>query len=195
MLEGLLVDLVPFGEAFRKNEPRWINSEAMFWGTAGDRPLHSKAAIERWHAERAEREARTGSAMVLLGIRTKSGVPLGDIELDELLPHHRLAMIGIGINEPDYWGGGYGTDALLLIMEYAFNWLDFRKLWLSTMGINIRMQRAALKVGFHEEVRRRRLWLADGQWTDDVMYGMLREEWPGREAMVERLGLRAREDA
>ena len=194
MLEGLLVDLVPYGKAFLDRDHVWWNNESAFWGMAGGRMILSKATLDRWHAERANEPARSDS-VIWFGIRSKSGVPLGDIELDELLPHHRLAMIGIGINEPDYWGGGYGTDALLLIMEYAFNWLDFRKLWLSTMGINIRMQRAALKVGFHEEVRRRRLWLADGQWTDDVMYGILLEEWPGREAMVERLGLRAREDA
>jgi len=29
----------------------------------------------------------------------------------------------------------------------------------------------------------------DGVWVDGLLYGMLREEWPGREALVERLGL------
>lgn len=193
MLEGILVDLVPYGKAFLDNEHRWINGESAFWGTAGDRLILSKAAIERWRAESAGRDRPTHSAKVWFGIRSKSGVPLGDIALGHILPHHRIAEIGIGIGEPDYWGGGYGTDALLLMVEFAFNWLDLRKLCLDTMGLNVRMQRAAEKVGFHEEARRRCLWYADGQWTDDVLYGLLREDWPGREALVERLGLRARE--
>lgn len=194
MLEGILVDLVPYGKAFRDQEHRWLNNESTFWGMGGARLLLSKAELERWRTERAEREERTGSAAVWFGIRAKSGVPLGDVELDDIAPHHRLAMIGIGIGEPEYWGGGYGLDALLLIVEYAFSWLDHRRLWLDTMGTNVRMQRAAEKAGFREEARRRHFWLADGQWTDDVVYGMLREEWPGYAALVERLGLRARED-
>lgn len=194
MFEGILVDLVPYGKAFFDREHRWLNNESAFWGTAGDRLIVSKAQVERWQSERQQGSERPDRA-IWFGMRTKSGVPLGDITLAEILPHHRVAMIGIAIGEPDYWGGGYGTDALLLIVEYAFNWLDYHKLWLSTMSTNRRMQRAAEKAGFHEEARRRRFWLADGQWMDDVMYGMLHEEWLGRDVMVERLGLREREGA
>lgn len=194
MLEGVLVDLVPYGKAFLENERRWYNSEVYFWGTAGDRAVFTRAQVERWQAERAEGAERRASTSVWFGIRTKDGKPLGDIALDEMQPHHRVALIGEMIGEPEYWGGGYGTDALLLIVEYAFDWLDLRKLWLSTMGINARMQRAALKVGFREEARRRWFWYADGAWTDDVIFGLLRDEWPGRDALVERLGLRAREE-
>lgn len=192
MFEGILVDLVPYGKAFLEQEHRWSNNESAFWGTAGERLIVSKAVIGRWQAERQYDTARADGAPIWFGIRSKSGVPLGDIELGYLSPHYRMSMIGVGIGEPEYWGGGYGTDALLLIVEYAFNWLDHHRLWLHTLGTNVRMQRAALKVGFQEEARRRRLWLADGQWIDDVVFGLLREDWPGRDALVERLGLRAR---
>lgn len=194
MFEGLLVDLVPYGNAFQQQEHRWLNNESAFWGMAGDRLIVSRAAVERWQTERQDDGARPDGGSIWFGIRSKAGVPLGDIELGYISPHHRMSMIGVGIGEPEYWGGGYGTDALLLIMEYAFNWLDHHRLWLHTMGTNVRMQRAATKVGFHEEARRRRFWLADGQWTDDVIYGLLRQDWPGRETLVERLGLHPRQE-
>lgn len=192
MLEGILVDLVPFSKPFLDNEHRWTNSEVSFWWTAGDRVFRSRAAIEREQVQRAEDAERQGSPSVWFGIVTKSGVPLGSVSLTWTMLHHRLAMLGAAIGEPDYWGAGYGTDALLLIMEYAFDWLDYHKLWLGTMGINVRVLRQMEKVGFREEARRRKHWYADGQWTDDVVFGMLREEWPGRETLVERLGLSAR---
>lgn len=192
MFEGILVDLVPYGKAFREQEHRWLNNESAFWGTAGNRLIVSNAQLKRWRDGQLERDERNPNHAIWFGIRTKSGVPLGDVELGDILPHYRVAMIGIGIGEQEYWGGGYGTDALLLIMEYAFNWLDYRKVWLSTMESNVRMQRAAEKAGFHEEARRRCFWLADGQWMDDVVYGVLQEEWPGRDVMVERLGLTPR---
>jgi len=96
------------------------------------------------------------------------------------------------INELDYWGGGYGTDALLLLVDYAFGWLDMRRLWLDTMSSNARVLRQMQKVGFTLEAQLRSVAIADGQWNDEVVFGLMRDEWPGREAMIARLGLRAR---
>jgi RimJ/RimL family protein N-acetyltransferase len=184
MLEGILVDLVPYGERFREISPRWPNSEAEFWGSAGNRHVISKATYRRHIEDWIE------SSGVWFGIQTKDGTPIGQVMMANVLPHHRVAMLGILIGEPDYWGGGYGTDALLLIIDYAFNWLDIRKLWLSTMSINARMSRAAQKTGFRLEACRRGQWYADGVWCDDLAYGLLREEWPGRATLIERLGLK-----
>jgi RimJ/RimL family protein N-acetyltransferase len=193
MLEGLLVDLVPYGDRYLEQEHRWHNSEAWWWATAGDREPVSQSAIRRRHQERAEWVEQHGpSPSVWFGIQTKEGKPLGDIALGWVMPHYRLSMLGAGIGEPEYWGGGYGTDALLLIVDYAFDWLDLHKLWLGTMSCNVRVLRQMEKVGFVREAVRRQQWYGDGVWYDDVMFGLLREEWPGREAMIERLGLKAR---
>lgn len=194
MLEGLLVDLVPFGERFLEQGPRWINSEATFWADAGDRPMRSKAAFRRRVEEGRERQAEHPSTGMWFGIQTKDGKPIGDIQLGLVMPHHRIAMLGAMIGEPDYWGGGYGTDALLLIVDFAFDWLDFHRLWLGTMSINARVIRQMEKVGFTLEARQRGWWYADGVWCDNLVYGLLRDEWPGRPAMIEKLGLRAKKE-
>lgn len=186
-LEGLLVDLVPLGDRFDALEHRWENGEAAFWGDVGDRQLISQVAVKRRQEERvARREQRLHSAF---GIQTKDGTPIGVFFVGDIKPHLRLAILGAQIGEPEYWGGGYGTDALLLVVDYAFDWLDLRRLWLVTMSLNARVMRQMQKVGFALEVRQRRATLADGEWHDLLFYGLLREEWPGREAVVERLGL------
>ena len=193
MLEGLLVDLVPYGKAYAEQEPVWRNSEAWFWASVGDRPLVSKAAVKRHQEEREERRERHGWQGVMFGIQSKDGKPLGDMGMNWVVPWHRLAMLGAAIGDEDYWGGGYGTDALLLLVDYAFDWLDMRKLWLATMSPNERVQRQMVKVGFKLEARQRETFVADGQRVDNLIYGLLREEWPGRAAMIEKLGLRAKE--
>ncbi|WP_119067194.1 GNAT family N-acetyltransferase [Aggregatilinea lenta] len=192
MLEGLLVDLVPYGDAYKRQEYHWRNSEAWFWATAGDRWFLSREHSERSQRERAERAEQHHWQGIMFGIQSKDGQPLGDIGMGWVVPHHRLAMLGAAIGEPAFWGGGYGTDALLLLVDYAFDWLDFHKLWLGTMGINERVQRQMAKVGFTLEVRLRAGMYANGQWTDELQYGLLREEWPGREAVIARIGLKAR---
>lgn len=176
MLEGLLVDLVPYGKPFLELEHKWHNGPAWYWAAVGDRPIVSRAMLERWHQERAEARADHRRDRVSFGVQTKDGKPLGDIALNWVLPHHRLGMLGAAIGEPEYWGGGYGTDALLLLLDYAFDWLDFRKVWLGTMGLNARVMRQMDKVGFTLEGRQREAFVADGQRTDHLLYGMLREE-------------------
>ncbi len=190
MLEGLLVDLVPYGQAHQARDHAWWNNESSFWASMGEREIVSRAAVERRHREWVEPDQpRTG---VAFGVQTKDGTPIGYFGVNFLSYHHRVANLGANISEPGYWGGGYGTDALLLIVDYAFNWLDMRRVWLGTMSLNTRVLRQMEKVGFVLEGRHRRMTLADGQWYDEVIFGLLREEWPGREAMLERLGLRAR---
>lgn len=189
VLEGLLVDLVPYNHVFRACDHAWWNSEATFWASMGERQVVTRAAVEREHREWVESD--TPSTGVGYGVQTKDAKPIGYFGINFLSYTHRAANLGANISEPDYWGGGYGTDALLLIVDYTFHWLDMRRVWLDTMSLNARVLRQMEKVGFQREAVMRREALADGQWVDGVVFGLLREEWPGRDAMIERLGLRA----
>lgn len=189
-LEGLLVDLVPYGKRFIDLEHKWENSEAAFWGDMGDRVIFTRADLRRRRDEWQSHEGPVKS--VPLGIQTKDGTPIGGIFISWIDAWHRTASLGAVIGEPDYWGGGYGTDALLLTVDYAFTWLDLRRLWLMTMSLNERVLRQMAKVGFAQEAIQREATVADGQPFDVVRYGMLREEWPGYAALAERLDLYAR---
>ncbi|MCC6800018.1 MAG: GNAT family N-acetyltransferase [Anaerolineae bacterium] len=194
MFEGLLVDLVPYGKRFFALERTWRNNDSAFWSSGGDRHIVSRASIQRMADRWAEEAEQMGpSRGIMFGVQAKDGTPLGFITINWLLPHSRLAMLGARIGDPAYWGGGYGTDALLLIIDYAFGWLDMRKLWLGTTSVNVRVMRQMEKTGFALEARERCAALMDGVWHDGLLYGLLREEWPGRDAMVERLGLRAKD--
>lgn len=193
MLEGVLLDLVPFGKEFEDNMPGWMNGPMREWWTMDT--LITRAMQER-HIERI-REAPPGQRAqnVRFGMRTKDGVPIGLYSLMHIDPTHRQAEVGAGIGDPDYWGGGFGSDAMLLITAYAFEWLGLRRLYLNTLDTNLRAQRQVEKCGFSRESRRRALMFWNGEWHDWLVYGLLREEWPGYAPMVERLGLRAKAEA
>ena len=93
--------------------------------------MRSKAAFKRNTDEWREHLAENPPPGMWFGIQTKTGKPIGDIMLGEVQIAHRVGMLGMMIGEPDYWGGGYGTDALLLMVDYIFDWLDLRRLWLA----------------------------------------------------------------
>ena len=93
---------------------------------------------------------------------------------------NQVAQVGIGIGEPDYWGHGYGSDAMRLAVDYSFRELGMYKVTLGVFSYNPRAIRAYEKVGFVHESRQRAVLYHDGQRFDMLEMGILRPEWEAR---------------
>jgi RimJ/RimL family protein N-acetyltransferase len=89
----------------------------------------------------------------------------------------RTCELGIGIGDKEYWGRGYGRDAVRVLLEYAFRLRNMHKVWLRAVATNERAIRAYRACGFVEEGRLREQSWGDGQYVDDVYMGILRGEW------------------
>lgn len=190
ILHGLLVDLEPFTREYQKEKAHiYWNNESRVWAMMGECEPITRAQLNRIMEERAG-AAERGYTGVHFMMRARDGNIIGSMGLNWVDYWNRAAWLGAWIGEEGYWGGGHGTDALLLMVEYAFQWLDMRRLCLGTMDINERAQRNVEKVGFRLESRERKAALVNGRWVDGLNYGMLREDWLGRDPLVERLGLR-----
>jgi RimJ/RimL family protein N-acetyltransferase len=94
----------------------------------------------------------------------------------ELFPHGE-GFVGIGIGERDQWGKGYGTDAMRVILRYAFQELNLRRVVLSVSLYNPRAIHSYEKAGFIHEGRMRGFFLRESQRWDIVFMGILRDEW------------------
>jgi RimJ/RimL family protein N-acetyltransferase len=90
---------------------------------------------------------------------------------------HSEAWVGIGIGERDYWGKGYGTDAMKLVVQYAFEELGLQRVSLGLHEYNARALKSYEKVGFRLEGRTRKDVLREGRRTDTFWMGILRAEW------------------
>jgi RimJ/RimL family protein N-acetyltransferase len=90
---------------------------------------------------------------------------------------HGDTFVGIGIGEPDYRGKGYGTDAMRVILRFAFMELNLHRVSLDVFEYNPRAIRSYEKAGFVIEGRKRRVVNRDGRRWDDIYMGILREEW------------------
>jgi RimJ/RimL family protein N-acetyltransferase len=98
----------------------------------------------------------------------------GLFNIDETARHCEL---GISIGDKDYWGRGYGREAVSLLLDYAFRLRNLRRVWLEVHASNERAIRAYSSCGFVEEGRmREHIWL-DGRYLDNVLMGILRDEW------------------
>lgn len=90
---------------------------------------------------------------------------------------HRLSWLAIGIGEADYWGGGYGREAMTLLLEFGFMELNLRRIQLNVFGYNTRAIALYEKLGFQREGVYREYMERDGQTFDVMLYGLLRREW------------------
>ncbi|MCW4051858.1 MAG: GNAT family N-acetyltransferase [Candidatus Bathyarchaeota archaeon] len=89
----------------------------------------------------------------------------------------RSAEVGISIYNPEYWGKGYGEESLNLLLSFAFQDLNLRRLGLEVFDFNKRAYKCYLKVGFKEMGRKREGRFIDGEYRDCLLMDMLRYEW------------------
>ena len=140
-------------------------------------PLHlsSKAAVQKWFEKYTEKDLPDHAIFM---IRTLDGERLiGHIGLDGLSWSHADSYVGIGIAEREFWGKGYGTDAMRLMLRFAFTELDLHRLTLNVFEYNPRAIRSYEKVGFKPEGRQHNYLNRDGQRWDLIYMGILKAEW------------------
>ena len=94
--------------------------------------------------------------------------------------NQRDAWIVIGIGDRNDWGKGYGTDAMRLLLKYAFTELNLFRVTLGLFDYNRRAYRSYEKVGFVLEGRQRNIVNREGRRWDVLVMGILKSEWEQR---------------
>jgi RimJ/RimL family protein N-acetyltransferase len=94
-------------------------------------------------------------------------------------PFARNAEVGIGLL-PSARGQGYGTDALRVMCDFAFERANLHRLHLEVLASNTAAIASYRTIGFVEEGRRREYAWVNGQYVDDVIMALLRADFRAR---------------
>jgi RimJ/RimL family protein N-acetyltransferase len=113
---------------------------------------------------------------IVLGIIVGSRL-IGTVGLHHISWIHRSAVTGTMIGEADMQSKGYGFDAKMTILDYAFNQLNLRKISSFVFDYNARSQKCLAKCGYKEIGRRKRHIFSNGQYHDEVLFELFREDW------------------
>ncbi|SHJ02402.1 GNAT family N-acetyltransferase [Lutispora thermophila] len=105
------------------------------------------------------------------------GKPIGTIQLYDFNETDQSCKLGIRIGDRDYWGKGYGEDAIKALLRYAFYELDIFRVSLKLYEYNERASRCYLKCGFKYEGRTRKSAYIDGKFYDEILMGALKSEF------------------
>ena len=89
-------------------------------------------------------------------------------------------FVQLGIGDPKDRGQGYGSEALGLLLRFAFDELNLYRLTAIIPEYNAVALHVFSKAGFIEEVRRRQSVNRDGRRWDLIHLGILQEEWQAR---------------
>ena len=100
-------------------------------------------------------------------------------------PEHAKLELGTMLFKP-FWGSPANKEAKYLLLRHAFEVLRAERVQFKVDLRNERSQRALEALGaVREGVLRKIRRLPDGAFRDDVVYSVLKEEWPGVKARLE----------
>lgn len=88
-----------------------------------------------------------------------------------------IVVVGIFIGDKDYWSKGYGTDAMQILIKFIFNEMNINKIKLQVFSFNERAINSYKKCGFKVEGVHRQEIFRNGKYHDDIIMGLLREEY------------------
>jgi len=101
---------------------------------------------------------------------------VGDIGIHFIDPDNLQVEIGYTISL-EYQGKGYASEAVAGVINYLFNNLKKHRITASVDPKNTKSIALLRRIGMREEAHfKKSIWFND-EWTDDVVYAILEEEW------------------
>lgn len=172
MHRGTIINLGPLRESDSEILFNWINTKDIVVLSSVPKPVHHGSHQEWFHHIQ-----RTDNC-VIFAIRTNDTDSLiGTCQLHSIHPVARSAELQIRIGEVSHLSKGCGTEAVKLLLDYAFKDLNLERVYLHVFADNERAVRTYEKCGFQREGTLRKAAYVDGCHHDIIIMAVLREEW------------------
>jgi RimJ/RimL family protein N-acetyltransferase len=105
-----------------------------------------------------------------------SGTVVGDVGLAWMGDDHRRAEIGYRFL-PAFHGCGFATEAAAAVVDLAFDHLRAHRVYGALDGRNTASARVLERLGMRQEAHLVHHEWYKGEWADEVVYGVLADEW------------------
>lgn len=154
---------------------KWINDNELVKFNANYKPI-----TEQEHHSWFERISHSHET-IIFGIRLCSSQEIiGTCQLTNINFIHRNAELRIRMGSSEFRGKSYGTEAVNLLLRFAFDDLNLQRVHLHVFCNNNVAVKLYEKVGFIKEGTMRKAAYIDGHYLDVAIMGILREEYHDR---------------
>ena len=101
---------------------------------------------------------------------------VGTISLKEFDLENKNSELGYWLGR-EYWRKGYMQEAIKLILDYGFNNFDLERIYAKVLHPNTASAKLLEKIGFVLEGKTRKSSLRRGEWMDEFIYGVIKEDY------------------
>lgn len=105
---------------------------------------------------------------------------IGNVIIKDIDWRNRSAQGAILIGEKDEWGHGYGTEARIESLCYAFQEMGLERVWSLVLENNLASLKMLQKCGYKKEGVLRKSVFKNGQFYNQIMLSILKEEFEER---------------
>jgi RimJ/RimL family protein N-acetyltransferase len=123
-----------------------------------------------------QRDWPSDGKRISYAILTKDGCLIGMVSCYNIDRRRQTGELGVYLGEQEFWGHGYGTDAIITFVRHLFEDLGFESIYLHTYESNLRAQRSYARVGFTQADKRRRFSPRIG-YHEEVKMVITRDEF------------------
>ncbi|WP_257350360.1 GNAT family N-acetyltransferase [Pseudalkalibacillus decolorationis] len=181
MITGKKVELRPVSLEDFKRTYQWRNDEETAKLEAGTGLFHHSHVpleqIEDTYEKAIKKLDKRDAGEFSIYTQEENPKHIGLICYRELNIVARRCTLGIGIGDKEYWGNGFGSDAMKALINYLFQTMNLNRVQLDTWSGNVRAIRSYEKCGFVVEGRLRNHAYIDGKYYDTIVMGLLKEEF------------------
>lgn len=146
------------------NYCNWLNDKEVTKGLASGHKPATKEDVEQYI-----KNVLNDPGKIMFAIcSSDNNLHIGNIKIDNFDYIAGTCELGVLIGDKNYWGKGVGTEACNLVLRYAFNTLNLRKVTLSVYGNNPAAIALYEKIGFQKEGNLKNHVFIDGEYHDKI---------------------------
>lgn len=169
---GHRIDLRPLCKEDMNVITVWINDPDVHTFLTTKKPMTLESELD-WYEELR----KSSTDMVFVIVLKETGEAIGVMGLHQVDHMNGTATTGSFIGVKEYWSKGYGTEAKMLVLDFAFNTLNLRKVCSSTYDFNIRSQRALMKCGYKVDGVKKKHKYRKGRYCDEVFFAVFKKDF------------------
>jgi len=171
-ISGKKTNLRPINPSDINHIFKYVNDREIMQFMGTRTPLSYQAEID-W----IERVSKPNEHNIVFAVETKEKDFLGTMGLHNIDLQNGLATTGALFGNKELLGKGYGTDAKIVMLLWAFNQFPIRKISSSVYGPNKRSRRYLEKTGYKQEGRFRDHLFINGSYVDEYKMAVFREDF------------------
>ena len=156
-----------------KTSIKWRKDDEI-WGMVGSPKYFVSEAYEKKWVEDAIFNSRDIKLAVCL---KDSDTYIGNVYTTDIDMINRSCTTGVLIGEHAYWGKGYATEAMKLLLDYVFNERNLNRAQALVVESNAASLKMHQKVGYKVEGKLRQSVYKNGKYRDLILLSVLKEEF------------------